>query len=123
MGRTIITGGRGMIGTALMHALCKQGHEVVLLSRSPAKAGPLPNGASALLWDGKTARGWGETTDGADAIINLAGATIGRPPWTASYKQLIRDSRINAGRAVVEAIAAARQKPEVVVQSSGVGHY
>jgi uncharacterized protein (TIGR01777 family) len=123
MGRVITTGGTGMIGTALMTALARHGHEVVLLSRNPAKAGPLLGGARAILWDGKTAQGWGDTVDGADAVVNLAGATIGRPPWTASYKRLIRESRVNAGRAVLEAVTAARQKPAVVVQSSGIGYY
>src|SRR5437764_11626417 len=123
MGRTINTGGTSMIGTARMPARIKQGHEVVLLSRNPAKAGALPSGAQALAWDGKTAQGWSETVDGADAIVNLAGATIGRPPWTAAYKRLIRDSRMNAGRAVVEAVTAARQKPAVLVQCSGIGYY
>jgi uncharacterized protein (TIGR01777 family) len=54
--------------------------------------------------------------------VNLAGATISKR-WTTSQKQAIRESRIKAGRAIVEAVKAANQKPAVVVQSSAVGYY
>ena len=44
-------------------------------------------------------------------------------PWTHERLQLIRTSRVNAGRAVVQAIEQARVKPPVLVQSSAVGYY
>jgi hypothetical protein len=60
--------------------------------------------------------------DGADAIVNLAGAPLNRL-WTSRYKRLIRDSRLDAGQAVVEAVEAARKRPSVVVQAAGVSLY
>lgn len=123
MGRIIITGGTGLIGNALLERLTADGHEVLILSRNPAKARRLPQGARAMAWDGRTANGWGALADGAQAIINLAGATLARPPWTTDYKRTIRESRINAGRAVTEAVRLAQQKPQVVIQSSGVNYY
>jgi uncharacterized protein (TIGR01777 family) len=79
-------------------------------------------------WDARTAEGWGHLADGAGAIVNLAGASMageGFFPtrWTDERQRIIRESRINAGRAVVEAVAQAEHKPRVVIQSSGVGYY
>jgi len=123
MGKIIITGGTGLIGTALAAELATLGHEIVVLSRKPSDARGLPPGTRVLAWDGTTTAGWGAEVDGATAIINLAGATIARPPWTEAYKQRILSSRVNAGKAVMEAVSAAAKKPGVVVQSSGVGYY
>lgn len=123
MGRVVITGGTGLIGSALAQVLSAKGHEVIVLSRRPGEARRLPPNVRAVAWDARTANGWGKLADGALAIVNLAGATLARPPWTAGYKRLIRDSRVQAGQAVVEAVRQAQQKPSVLVQSSGINYY
>ena len=126
--RVIITGGTGLIGKHLVASLVKDDHEVIVLSRSPALAKGLPARVRVEGWDAKSAKGWGALADGADAIVNLAGASIAGESffptrWTPEYKKLIIDSRVNAGRAVVEAVEQAAQKPRVVIQSSAVGYY
>jgi uncharacterized protein len=83
----------------------------------------MPSGVTVAKWDGKTAEGWGHLVNSADAIINLAGAGIADRPWTDKRKQLIRESRIQAGLAVQKAIQQATQKPKVLVQASAVGYY
>jgi len=123
MGRIIITGGTGLIGSALTQVLSAKGHEVIILSRDPEKATHLPRNARAVAWDARTAEGWGKLADGALAIINLAGATLSRPPWTAAYKRRIRDSRVNSGLALVEAVRSAQQRPSVLIQASGMNYY
>ncbi len=120
--RVIVTGGSGLIGRALVEHLAKDGHEVIVLSRNPDTVKNLPKGARAEKWDGKTTQGWGKLADGADAIVNLAGATISER-WSDARKREIRESRVNAGKAIVEAVKAAVKKPGVVVQSSAVGYY
>lgn len=125
--RVIVTGGTGLIGTALAQSLVEDGHEVFVLSRNPARA-TLPNGVQAAAWDGKTAVSWSHLADGADAIVNLAGENLagkGLLPqrWTEERKQRIIESRLNAGRAVVAAVDAAQVKPRVVIQSSGIDYY
>jgi hypothetical protein len=120
--RVIITGGTGLIGRALSHNLIKDRHEVIVLTRNPAQA-DLPPGATAERWDARSVEGWGHWVDGADAIVNLAGAGLADGRWTAARKALIRNSRLDAGRAVVQAVQKAQRKPEVVLQSSAVGYY
>ncbi|MHB1161827.1 MAG: TIGR01777 family oxidoreductase, partial [Chloroflexota bacterium] len=82
-----------------------------------------PRGVRAERWDARTAAGWGQLADGADAIVNLAGESLAGGPWTEERKSRILQSRLNAGRAVLEAVEAAVQKPRVVVQASAVGYY
>ncbi len=125
--RVIITGGTGLIGSALAKNLAAAGHEVMSLSRDPAKH-TFPQGVRGVAWDSKTAAGWGHLADGADAIVNFAGAPIagtGLFPsrWTEERKRRIRQSRIDAGTAVTEAIATTTNKPKLVIQSSGIDYY
>jgi uncharacterized protein (TIGR01777 family) len=126
--RVIITGGTGLMGRALSESLLADNHEAIILSRSPERAKDLPAGAQAVAWEGRTAEGWGHLADGADAIVNLAGANLAGESffpsrWTDERKALIRESRAYAGQAVVEAVDQASQKPGVVIQASGVGYY
>ncbi|WP_029898695.1 TIGR01777 family oxidoreductase [Desulfohalovibrio reitneri] len=122
--RVIITGGTGYIGRHLVEALLERGDEAVVLSRSQGKVREAFGGrASAATWDGRTAEGWGQLADGADAIVNLAGESIFGGRWLPVKKKRIMESRTNAGRAVTEAVRQAEKKPSVVVQGAAVGCY
>ena len=123
----VISGGTGLIGGALSRSLLEGGHRVTWLGRDPARATPLP-GVEVRRWDARSAEGWVDLLEGADAFVNLAGENLaGTGPlparWTQERRQRIRDSRILAGGAVVEAFRAARKRPSVLVQASGVGFY
>lgn len=121
--RTIITGGTGLIGRALAAELAAHDHQVIILSRAPERATGLPAGVRAEHWDTHTADGWAPLADGADAIVNLAGESIAAGRWTNERKRRICQSRLDAGRAVVQAVELVRQKPRVVIQASGIGYY
>jgi len=120
--KVMITGGTGFIGSALSGSLLDDGHTVFILTRSP-KSARLPDGAQAIGWDGQTCEGWLDLFGQMDAIVNLAGATIGQPPWSAHRKKVLVDSRVNAGLAISQAFQKVAQKPHVLIQSSGVGYY
>ncbi|MDX1993954.1 MAG: TIGR01777 family oxidoreductase [bacterium] len=126
--RVVITGGTGLIGKALTKSLATDGHHVVVVSRNPRQTEPLPATVSFQAWDGRTAEGWGKAVDGADAVVNLAGESIageGFLParWTVERKHNILNSRVNAGKAVSDAVTAANSKPGVLIQASAVGYY
>ena len=121
--RTIITGGSGLIGRALAVELAAAEHEVIILSRAPGRVSGLPAGARAVGWDGRSAEGWQDLADGAAAIVNLAGESIAAGRWTAARKRRIAESRRQAGAAVVQAVAGAATKPQVLIQASAVGYY
>lgn len=127
--RYIITGGTGIIGSRLSENLAADGHEVIVLSRDPSTH-PLPLGIQGVKWDGRTAEGWGYHADGAFAIINLAGESIGGSgtipmpgTWANERKRRIKESRRLAGQAIVAAVQAAAVKPQVVFQMSGIDYY
>ena len=127
--RTLITGGTGFIGSMLAERLAADGHEVIVLSRDPTQH-RLPQGVQGVQWDGRTAAGWGHLADGAFAIVNLAGESIGGKgtlalpgTWSAERKQRIQESRRQAGQAIVAAVEAARVRPQVVFQMSGIDYY
>jgi len=124
MDKVIVTGATGFIGKALCFRLESEGYKVVALSRNPEKGQRLfgPKFAVAK-WDGANASEWLEYADGAHAIVNLAGENIGSGRWTSQRKQAILQSRLDAGKAVVEAVELASVKPRVVVQASAVGFY
>ncbi len=124
MDRVIVTGATGFIGKALCLRLESEGYKVVALSRNPEKGQRLFGPKfSVAKWDDANASEWMQYADGAYAIVNLAGENIGSGRWTSKRKQSILQSRLDAGKAVVEAVEFASVKPRVVVQASAVGFY
>ena len=94
------------------------------LSRNPKRGGEsLPPQVKIVNWDARTAEGWADLADGAYAIINLAGENIGSGRWTERKKRMILESRLTAGKAVIEAVEKLENKPKVVIQASGIGYY
>jgi uncharacterized protein (TIGR01777 family) len=121
--RVLITGGSGLIGRVLATNLVRDGNEVIILSRQPGRITGLSAGVSTRWWDGHTTEGWNSLVDGTNAIVNLAGENISSGRWTKERKRRILESRLNAGRAVVQAVETAACKPRIVIQASGVGYY
>lgn len=120
--RVMITGGTGLIGTALVDSLIKDGHEVLVLTRDPERQSGKAH-VTFIAWDGKTASGWGHWVNEVDVIVNLAGENLSTGRWTPARKASILNSRVHAGGALVQALQQAHKLPGVLVQASGVGCY
>lgn len=120
--RFLIPGGSGMIGTALTRRLLAEGHTVTILSRNPA-AHSAPAGATLVQWDGFSAAGWGHLLNETDAVVNLTGLNLGGGLWTNKRRKQLISSRLDSGKALVEAFTAAERKPEVLLQASASGYY
>jgi uncharacterized protein (TIGR01777 family) len=124
MTRVIITGATGFIGKALCRRLAERGYEIVALSRNLKKGQEaLGKDIQVVEWDGKSSRGWLGYVEGAQALLNLAGESLASGRWTEKKKHSILQSRLDAGRAVVEAARLVKRKPKVVVQASAIGYY
>lgn len=114
-----ITGATGLIGSALVDSLRKDGHAVIRLVRKNPAAGD-------RLWDPTGSALPTSALEGVDAVVHLAGAGIGDRRWTESYKSLIRSSRVDGtsvlARAMAE-LAAAGTGPNVLLSGSAIGVY
>lgn len=122
-GRVVVTGGSGLIGSALVRELASANFEVVVLSRSPDGVRGLPAGGRVVGWDGASVGEWAGEVDGAFGVVNLAGAGVAGGRWTRERKRRIRESRLAATRAVVEAFGGVAVRPSVLLQASAVGFY
>lgn len=109
-----IAGGTGFIGKHLSAYLSKQGHDIIIVSRS---SGGLMNGLPIISWSEL------ETEPRElDAIVNLAGASINKK-WSPAYKREILQSRLEAAERISKLVATMDRKPKVVVNSSGISFY
>jgi uncharacterized protein (TIGR01777 family) len=121
--KIVVGGASGLIGKRLVARLRARGDEVVALVRSGVGDPPWARGARLVEWDGKEDGPWAAEVDGADAVVNLAGASVSGKRWSDSYKAEILGSRVDSTRALVQAIRAAARRPPVFVSASAVGYY
>src|SRR5687768_8704815 len=128
--RIVIAGGTGFLGSPLAEVYAEEGHDVRLLTRSVApgvshhESGTGVPGITRVGWnpDGRVGP-WRSVVDGSDALINLAGETIGGKRWTPVRKAALRDSRLQATRSLVAALAESSTPPAVFVSASAIGYY
>jgi uncharacterized protein (TIGR01777 family) len=119
--KIVVTGATGLIGRALVQKLAARGDRVIALVRDPSRA-KLEH-VELVRADLEHAGPWCDCIDGADAVIHLAGEPIAGKRWDARQKQILRDSRVESGRTIVEAIASAAKKPRAIIGASGVDYY
>ena len=123
--KILIAGGTGFIGTRLSSRLVRERHEVTILTRSKGRSGEIPPGVSYLEGDPTQKGPWQEAIGRQDVMINLAGASIfGR--WTDERKRLMRESRLQTTRNIVEGIPPHPAHPDrqaTLISASAVGYY
>ena len=96
--------------------LARDGHEVTRLVRRP------PQSAGELRWEPDLGEVDAAALAGADAVVNLAGASVARVPWTPSYRRTLRQSRIGTTQTLARALAR-EPNPAVLVVQSGTAYY
>jgi uncharacterized protein len=117
--KIIVAGGTGFIGEPLVRHLVARGDEVVVLSRNPSKV----SAGRGVQWDGKSSGAWSREVGDADAIVNLAGESIADGRWTAARKAQLLNSRIDATKALIEALSDAPERSRAMVNASAIGFY
>jgi uncharacterized protein (TIGR01777 family) len=110
-----VTGGSGLIGTTLIQQLREDRHQITQLVRRPA-------GSGEVWWDPAGGKLEPAALEGVDAVINLAGETVGAR-WTAARKRRIRESRVNGTRLLSQTMARLQRPPRVLISVSAVGIY
>jgi uncharacterized protein (TIGR01777 family) len=124
--KVVVSGGTGLVGTALVRALLADGHEVCVLTRNPDRAAAqLPVRCGRARWDPESGLAPTDALAGADAIVHLAGAGVADRRWSVERKRAILRSRVGGGEALRKAITALPQakRPRVFVSASAVGFY
>jgi uncharacterized protein (TIGR01777 family) len=123
--KIVVTGATGFLGTALVGALRARGDAVVALSRDAAHARAVLGDVTAVTADLQNRGVWADALARTDAVVHLAGESMVAKRWDARQKQRLRDSRVEAARTLVEAIAAlpAADRPRVLISASGSDYY
>ncbi len=149
--KVVITGSSGLVGNALTRSLTGEGHTVIRLLRakpfaksanastdgekdSPrSRESQQPNNSGQIIdvaWNPNTCDLEGEPfgdqrgkIEGADAVVNLAGAPIAEKPWTAERKALLRSSRVHTTRELVCALEKLENGPKTLISASAIGFY
>lgn len=121
--RIIVSGSSGLVGSALMLALTKAGHDVVRLVRSPTLANP-----NAIYWRlPQTHTDPGQLDPAGlktvDVVVNLGGENIAKGRWNKNAKKLIRESRVFGTRLLCQTVSRLNPLPKAVISASGTGYY
>ncbi|MGA2534477.1 MAG: TIGR01777 family oxidoreductase [Terracidiphilus sp.] len=115
----LVSGGSGMLGSAVRQALGARQISVVQLVRREA------NGHSQVQWDPAATRAIAnpEALEGLSAAIHLSGASLAGHRWTPAYKRALWLSRVESTQALATALAGLRNPPSVLLVASAAGIY
>lgn len=117
--RIVVAGGSGFLGRPLVNTLLRDGHDVAVLSRNPARV----SAGRGVPWMQGASRDWEDEVCAADAVINLAGESISDGRWTPERKRRLVDSRITATEALARAVSSSPDPARVLVSASAIGYY
>jgi uncharacterized protein (TIGR01777 family) len=116
--KVVLAGSSGFLGTRLRARLAASGREVVQLVRRP------PTGPDQFQWWPDRGQVPADAIDGADIVINLAGAGVEDKRWDDAYRELLRTSRVETTATLARAIAAApEERRPALLNASAVGFY
>lgn len=112
----VVSGARGLIGSALRSALERDGHRVIPLVRPGSPA-------DGIHWDPDEGTIDAAALEGIDAVVHLAGEGVASHRWTDEHKRRVRESRTKGTTLLAGALAGLQRKPNVFLSGSAVGYY
>jgi uncharacterized protein (TIGR01777 family) len=126
--RVFVTGGTGLIGTRLVRQLANRGDQVLALTRRPAAVkGRFAENVSLVEGDPTRSGPWMDAVADCDGVIHLAGENVFAKRWSTEFKELLRSSRVESTRNIVQAITRQPRSPsgqaKVLVNASAIGYY
>ena len=121
MSTILITGGTGLIGSALTKMLTGQGHKVIILTRTQKAA--VDNNISYAIWNTKSQKINEEAVASADYIVHLSGAGVADKRWTSARKKEIVESRQQGSALLVKALRHVPNNVKAVISASAIGWY
>jgi uncharacterized protein (TIGR01777 family) len=116
--KILISGASGLVGTALTAVFRREGHTVGHLVRPGGPARP-----GDIRWDPTSATVERAALEASDALVHLSGANISGGRWTPARKQVLRSSRVDTTRFLVDSLSRLGRKPRVFISASAVGYY
>jgi uncharacterized protein (TIGR01777 family) len=124
--KVLISGSTGLVGSAVIDALNRQGHDLTRLVR-PATAPRKPKATPAgevpqIPWNPQSGL-LNSHAEGVEAIIHLAGASIAGHRWTAAWKRELGDSRVSATRNLIASLRRLHRPPQIFIAASAIGFY
>ena len=121
MSTILITGGTGLVGTALSNSLIHLCHKVIILTRKKKESSN--TNIQYAYWDIEK----GIIEEGilalADYIVHLAGENVAEKRWTARRMEEILESRIMPGNCLIKALNDSPNKVKAVIAASAIGWY
>jgi len=120
MATILVTGGTGLVGTALTMQLTAMGHDCIVLSRRP---GPAKHGIRYAAWNPDAGTMDEASLQEADYIIHLAGAGVADQRWSADRKKEILDSRVRSGELLTQKLTTVSNKVKALISASAIGWY
>jgi hypothetical protein len=122
MATVLITGGTGLVGTALTKHLIGKGYQVIILSRKENQNSPNASITFAH-WDVEKQIIDNKAIAKADYIIHLAGAGVADKRWTEKRKKEIVESRTLSSALIVNALSETPNNVKAVISASATGWY
>ena len=135
MQTVLITGGTGLIGTALSRYLLDEGYHVIILSRNPRETATRHavtttrkafRSSGRLMhsrWDIQRMTMDPDALREADFVIHLAGAGVADKRWSKARKQEILESRTRSSELLIQSLSSMPNKVRAVVSASAIGWY
>ena len=120
--KVLISGSSGLIGSSLKSNLESDGIEVVSLCRQKSNV----ISGKSVFWDPGNKEIDKKSLDDLgpiEAVVNLAGESIGNARFNSTVKKKILDSRVDCTSLLADTILELRSRPKVFISGSAIGIY